>query len=202
MEITIEQVEKLMERADISYEEAKAALEAANGDILEAIIALEKTGKTAKHTGSYSTNGVPMGEDAAGGGQTDGRGGEQNGHYRRNGDYAYKDETSGFAEVMGRIWRFTLRVLHKANINHFEIYRRGESILSVPVTVLILALVFFFWIVLPILIIALFFGCKYRFKGPDLGRDDINKAMNAAANTAEELKQSVRDAANNGGEPH
>ncbi len=36
--ITIEQVEELRKRVHVSYEDAKAALEEANGDILEAII--------------------------------------------------------------------------------------------------------------------------------------------------------------------
>lgn len=35
---TLEQVEKLCAMANISYEEAKAALDAAKGDLLEAII--------------------------------------------------------------------------------------------------------------------------------------------------------------------
>ncbi|MDP4159978.1 MAG: ubiquitin, partial [Bacillota bacterium] len=48
---TLEQVEKLCAMANISYEEAKAALDAANGDLLEAIIYLEKQGKVKAPTG-------------------------------------------------------------------------------------------------------------------------------------------------------
>lgn len=40
--ITIEQIDELRKRLDVSYEEAKEALEACNGDMLEAIIYLEK----------------------------------------------------------------------------------------------------------------------------------------------------------------
>ncbi len=39
--VTLEQVEKLCERANISYEEAKVALEETNGDILEVLSNLE-----------------------------------------------------------------------------------------------------------------------------------------------------------------
>lgn len=42
---TLEQVEKLREKASVSFEEAKAALEACNDDLLDAIIWLEKRGK-------------------------------------------------------------------------------------------------------------------------------------------------------------
>jgi len=43
--ITIEQIDELRKRLDVTYEEAKEALEACNGDMLEAIIYLEKTTK-------------------------------------------------------------------------------------------------------------------------------------------------------------
>ena len=41
----LEKVEKLREKTGVSYEEAKAALEATNYDVLDAIIYLEKNGK-------------------------------------------------------------------------------------------------------------------------------------------------------------
>ena len=40
-----EKIEKLREHADVTFEDAKAALEAANGDLLDAIIWLERNGK-------------------------------------------------------------------------------------------------------------------------------------------------------------
>jgi hypothetical protein len=257
MNITIEQVEKLVKLSGVSFEEAKQALEAADGDILEAIIALEQEGKTAKQTGAYNTNDVPPPGSAstAGFGNPSGFGGQGNagfnaqdqrgsapnsgfgpqgnfgnatsgahqGYYGagygtnaggyQNGagcganagayqggagqnDYAYKQETSGFGDALKKIWQLLMKAVHTGNVNHFEVYKQGASVLSSPVTVLVIVLVFFFWITLPVLIIALFFGCRYRFRGPDLGRDSINKAMDAAANTAEDLKQSVKDSAN------
>ena len=41
----LEMIEKLRERADISYEEAKEILDRAEGDLLEAIVLLEKEGR-------------------------------------------------------------------------------------------------------------------------------------------------------------
>ena len=40
-----EKVEKLREKANVSYEEAKAALEKCNWDLLDAIVLLEREGK-------------------------------------------------------------------------------------------------------------------------------------------------------------
>ena len=42
MEITLEQVERLREKADVSYGQAKAALEYSGGNLLDALIYLEE----------------------------------------------------------------------------------------------------------------------------------------------------------------
>lgn len=52
--VDFEQVQKLREYANISYEEAKKALEEANGDMLEAVISLEKQNRIkAPEAGGY-----------------------------------------------------------------------------------------------------------------------------------------------------
>ncbi|MBU3804358.1 MAG: DUF4342 domain-containing protein [Candidatus Cellulosilyticum pullistercoris] len=43
--ITLEQVDLLMQRANVSYTEAKEALERCNGDVVEALLYLEKAEK-------------------------------------------------------------------------------------------------------------------------------------------------------------
>ena len=50
-----EKVEKIREKTGVSYEEAKAALEANNYDLLDAVIYLEKQGKTNSSSANYST---------------------------------------------------------------------------------------------------------------------------------------------------
>lgn len=52
-EITLEQIDLLMERAKVSYTDAKEALEATNGDLLEALLWLEKNNRM--HTSSNGT---------------------------------------------------------------------------------------------------------------------------------------------------
>ena len=57
MEITLEQVERLREKMDVSYGEARAALEHSGGDLLGALIWLEeKQGKRTEKGGFYSTD--------------------------------------------------------------------------------------------------------------------------------------------------
>jgi hypothetical protein len=211
MDITIEQVEQLTSRTGVSYEDARTALEAAGGDLLEALIALEREGKTTHQSAAYSTNGaVPQPYGGSGGsgnsGNSTGAGADSDpfgsgegsgGRSGEGGDYNndYKQNTSGFSDVMGKIWRGFLKLIHHGNINHFEVFHHGQNVISIPSTVLVLLLILGFWFVLPAIIIGLFFGCRYRFRGPDLGRDGINKAMDSAGDTAENLKQSVKDAA-------
>ncbi len=43
MDITLEMVDQVRERTGVSYEEARAALENANGDVVNAIISIEKS---------------------------------------------------------------------------------------------------------------------------------------------------------------
>ena len=63
MKVTISKIERVMDRADVEYEVAKEALEAANGNLIDAIIALERDGKFGPNagqgkTGAYSTAGA------------------------------------------------------------------------------------------------------------------------------------------------
>lgn len=46
MEITIEMIDELRKRTNVNYSDAKKALEESNGDMVEAIIYLEKNNKT------------------------------------------------------------------------------------------------------------------------------------------------------------
>ena len=60
-------------------------------------------------------------------------------------------------------------------------------------TIVVLLVLFFFWITIPLFIISLFFGYRYRFRGKDLGREPVNRAMDSAADAADEVKRSFKD---------
>jgi len=189
MNINIEQVDKLKERANVSYADAKQALEECNGDLLESVIYLEKQGKVQEGSvGSYDSRSEEQASASSG------TGGGAGGQKQKSQQRQYQKQGESFGDVMRKIWSFLKRLIHKCNINHFEVYREGRCVLSVPVTLLVLCLLFFFYITLPVLIIALFFGCSYKFRGPDLGKDNINEVMDGAANAAETLKRSVQEA--------
>lgn len=174
---TLEQVEKLREHAGVSYDEAKEALDAADGDLLEALIYLEKKGKVKPPEGNGYTRSDAEAEA------------EKTRREQRTEGNAHEGES--FTELLKRFGRFCLKILHKGNVNTFEVLRGDECKASVPVTVLVVLLLAAFWVVLPLIVIGLFFGLHYRFQGPDLGRNPVNRAMDSAADAAEDLKRSV-----------
>jgi hypothetical protein len=175
---TLESVDKLRERANVSYDDAKAALEACGDDILEAMIWLEKQGKIPppKNGGYYSSKGDKKAED-----EYYYRGGYQSGGYRG----------SAAADAFGRFLRVCGRLIHKANTNMLDVRYNDRLIITLPLSVLILLSVFAFWFVIPLLIIGLFIGCRYSFRGADVEKTRINTAMDTAANTADSIKEEI-----------
>ena len=166
----IEMVEKLRKRANVTYEEAKAALEASEWDLLDAIVKLEKEGKVEK--AAYTTKRESTEEERRESGSS--------GSERPRGD--------GFERFMA----FVGRAIKKGNANSFCVLRHGEERFRLPVTALVLLLIFTFYLTLPLMVLGLFFGFHYRFAGPELGRDKINDAMEKAAQAAEKVKEEVK----------
>nr|WP_319488750.1 ubiquitin [uncultured Caproiciproducens sp.] len=178
---TLEQVEKLREKANVSYDEAKAALDAANGDLLEALIFLEKQGKTtAPAGGGYYSSAESETKNAE----------SQNQAYRAYPNKNYHDGET-FSSLMKKFGRFLVKIVHMGNVNYFEVLKGQENKASIPVTVLALLLIFAFWVTIPLMIVGLFFGLRYRFSGPNFNGDTVNHAMDSAADAAENLKKSI-----------
>ena len=182
---TLEQVEKLRAMANVSYDEAKTALDAANGDLLEAIIYLEKQGKvTAPSGGGYYSSEKTIDPSA----ETFNEHCWEK-HHRHHHHHCHNGKT--FFSVLKGIGEFCLKMFRKGNTNAFEVYKGEEIKASFPVTVLGLLLIFAFWVTIPLVIVGLFFGLRYRFNGPDFNNNTVNDAMNTAADAAENLKKSI-----------
>lgn len=175
---TLENVERLRERANVTYEEAKEALEACGDDLLDAVIYLEGKGKVAAPIGggSYSSDrqAPPPEYD----------------HIPKSPHEEPKGET--FGQVMGRFFKFCGKIIDKGNKNMFDVWRNGQVVFSLPVTVLVVLMILFFWVVIPAAIVGLFFGFRYRFSGRDLDDTVVNKAMDSAAHAADTLKEEFK----------
>lgn len=177
---SIDMVEKLRERANVSYEEAKTALEACDDDLLEALIYLEKQGKVSSPAGgSYSS-------------KTESRENQTAGIQPPN-----EKKGESFSEMLNRFFRWCGKIINKGNTNYFEVLRHDQKILNVPITILILLLICAFWVTLPLMVIGLFFSCRYKFKGPEVQSINVNSVMDSAANAADNLKNEVISAQHN-----
>ena len=164
MDVTLELVEQLRKRADVSYEEARAVLEETGGDLLEALILLEQRGKVRPDGGQsarYSTR--PGSEQAA---------------PPPNQGPARPEPSSG-----GSGWEAFVGFVRRCVTNRFEVWRWGEPIVSIHLLIFILLVLLAFWISLPLLIVGLIMGCRYRFAGPDLDGNEVSQAVNHAADT-------------------
>ena len=161
----IEMVEKLREKANVSYEEARQALERSDWDLLDALVYLEGQGKVRREgNDTYTTRQEP--------------------EPRRE---AEQDLRSAFT----RFFSYVAELINKGNKVLMDATRRGKVVLTIPLTVLILLFLFMFWWVLPLMVVGLFFGFRYNVRGSGAA-GAVNKVMDKAAETAENIKQGVR----------
>ena len=162
----LEKVEKLRERANVSYEEAKEALEASNWDLLDAMVYLEKHGKAEppeQETASSASQEVSVKEKVE----------EQE-----------KESSEGLLTKLAKICKVLFRMSKE---NSFCVNRHEKELIRIPAWVLILALLFAWKIILPAVVIALFFDCRYSFSGKD-DLSPANKAMDKASEFAGKVK--------------
>lgn len=202
MAVTLEQVEKLREKADISYEQARQVLEQTQGDLLEALILLEQQGmlRPEGQGASYSTRPGQTGD--AGLGASPSGCGHSGAQERRGAAFGLVPSRPGGEKKAGRpgFWDQArellaagLDLLRHATVNQFQVWRQGEMMTSMPVLILILLVVAAFWISVPLLVLGLFWGCKYRFAGPDLDENQAGETVNRAAETIHGMVEQVKD---------
>lgn len=160
----LEKVEKLVEKTGVSYEEANRALTEANGDLLNAIILLEREGQFKRNTtaGYEHVRGEEIPPERG----------------------PKKDSAKNFGLALKRL----VETLIKSD---FHVRRNGENLFSVPVLVLVLCLIFAFWITVIALGAGFFFGLRYSFGGVVGIGKDVKDVIARAADAAEDVKSSI-----------
>ena len=174
----LEKVERLRERANVSYEEAAKALEEANGDLLDALVILEKQGKTkSPEQSTYSTS------------------------YEEQKDYVpVKDQLivteqtakedrprGGFREGVRRFFRIL-------RDNSLIVSRHEKEFVRLPLWLLaIVLLITGLWkAAIIVIIISLFFQFRYSFGGKDQ-LQGANEFMEKAGNAADHIKEGFQN---------
>lgn len=183
MSVSLEEVEKLRAKTGASYEACRNALERTDGNLLDAVIYLEQQGQGRAQGGAYSTQPVesaaeavkraltlpvPSGKKKSGKSEADWR---------------------DWAREVGEMGRGLLR---HSTVNQLEVWREEKLMTSVPVLILALLIILAFWITIPLLILGLVLRCRYRFVGPDLGRESINDVMDNVSATVGDMVDQVK----------
>lgn len=168
----LEKVEKIREKTGVSYEDAKAALEQSNEDVLDALVYLEAQGKIKKpQTSAYSTKA------------------ESSQEFKKAASaYDTKDDEK-FGDILKRFAKWCGELIKKGCENFFVVSKGTEEIITLPVLAIVLLLLGFFWIIVPLMIVGLFFGFTYKFRGDITKAVDVNTVCDKAAEAAESVKQ-------------
>lgn len=130
MKVTLEQIDELRNRVNVSYEEAKSTLEKNDGDLIKSIIELEKK------------------------------------KGRKN------DAKGNFTSFTNRLLSLKLSIRNKD----------GETILNVPLVIVLAVFVMAFWVVIFGLMLAILSSCKIK-----IYRDKNSMNVNS-------LKKNVKEA--------
>lgn len=164
-----EMVEKLRTKANVSYEEAKAALEKSDWDMLDALVLLESEGKV--------------------------KGGPQAKEYttQEKKEYTWSAKNGSdvrvtVSDTLRKLFSWIKKMFQKGNSNQFVINRKGEELIAMPITVLALLMICFWPFSLVVLFVGLFLGARYSFRGPDINtsvNDFMGKAQDKAASAVE-----------------
>jgi hypothetical protein len=171
---TYEQVEKLRLAAGVSFKDAKEALEETNGDMLEAVLLLERDGKVNSSEQSRSSSST-----------------FEEPHHEQKTSQKNEDGLTRFIEWLKHI-------LHLGNINDFVVYKSDKDVIAIPLTIFVIMLVLAaVWVVFPLMIIGLFFGYRYRFAGPNFTDNKVNKSMDIVSDATLRAGAIVKESVEN-----
>ena len=141
-------VDKLKDKANISYENAKIALENSNWDILDAMLYLEGRGivegpsVSVFYSNEYKESYDNKQEEAY-----------SNDNINKNNSKS-KDNFEGIFEAI-------CKVIDNCNNIFFQIKKDSRVLVKIPLTVVVVLLFFAFWIIIPLVIVGLFFDIEF-----------------------------------------
>ena len=174
-----EKVEVLREKANVSFEDAKMALEACNYDMLDAMIYLERQGKVnAGSTASYTTS---SGTDTS------------QEFEQAQKSYENSCQRTSLGELLNKFGKWCGHMIQKSLEIDFCVTRNDALFLKLPVLALVLILLVAFWLIAILLVVGLFCGYKYHFQGVDTATIKINEICEKASETCEDIKKDFQN---------
>ena len=100
---------------------------------------------------------------------------------RPAGPAAWSDVKDGLGELF-----------HKSLVNRMEVWRKGRQAASVPLLVLAVLLLFFFWEIAAVLAVGLALGFRYRLSGPFLEGKEVRGLTAALRRALDRLGDRLR----------
>ena len=167
----MEKVEKLRARAEVTADEARNALKACDGDLLDAMVFLEKIGKAkapSEVVVTTSRTEHTTFEDV------------------QNTVDRYDREAA--RPLSTKLKHLFSIIMDKLSNNFLRIEHKGEELIKVKLWIVALVMLFVWHVSIVAIIISLFFGVRYSF----VGRDDMTEA-NKLIGKASEAASYVMD---------
>lgn len=171
MNITEKQVQSLCDHAQVSVEDARAALEGCDGDVLDALVWLEQQGIISESgVYSYATDSTEEAEAVV------------------IEDPEAKETNKNWFTTA---WNWLID-------NRLKAYRKGDGRqMECPMAAFLALLALAWWLVAALLIVGFFTGWRFRFVGPNLGRSrmvqDVMEKIDEGADTVvNQVRRNIR----------
>ena len=191
-----ELVEKLVKSTGVSYEDAKAALEATGWDLLDAAVWLEKNGRIEVKSGHFTTDPEQQQQQAQAAEQQRQQQQQRTEAPRGSANTGYRSGNRGvihsiISKIRGILMDNELVICKQS----------GEIFLELPIWLAVLLLILAFWPTVIVLVLVFILGFRFRLHGPDLGSEMVNSILNRAENSASDFikraKNQYSDSRNN-----
>ena len=171
----LDNLEKLKEKFNISYEQAKIALEFNDWDMLDAELFLEYNNIIEKpEEGIFFTNTIKSKYTE----------GDSISNNLVKVDVKENRDNTFFENICD--------LIDKANNIIFEIIKGDKVYLKLPSTIVIILLFFSFSLIIPLAIVGLFFDLKYRLRSNQLKLDKINNVFMKIESEVRKLKDKIK----------
>ncbi|APQ73917.1 ubiquitin [Clostridium botulinum] len=173
-------VDKLREKANVSYEEAKTALENSDWDMLDAVLYLEENEKVKRPSVNiFYTNEARYSDKS-----------EESGKNEEN-KYEKSNKFQGVFEVI-------CKYIDTCNNIFLEIKKKDKMFVKIPLTVIIIFSFFAFWMIIPLMITSLFFDIELYIYSKRVDTDKANKILQSISNHVKIIKEKFKKADKNG----
>lgn len=172
----LEMVEKIREKTGVTYDEARTALENANWDMLDAIVALEhklngtvEAPRAPKQTAETAQDTAPAPRKRV----------------------ARRASAGEVGDKVATVVRWIGSFIQKIDETCVEVSRKDETLFTVSVLFVIMLFILKWWVPVLLVVASLFTGYRYRITGSSMIARAANAASSKASSKAEEIKEQM-----------